>query len=191
MGRRHDSWLAGISGPAHGGAVGHGRLPTAARPTSRGRIFAGGAGGTARLVQNLPLRLPSGLPAPAGTGYRLSAWLGGTASSWAEVVVRFLSAANRQLGFRTIGPVGRAGRAEFAPRTGSGVLPAGRTAGRVTIVLATSLTDANGPDAPVTGYNRGIAADLSLTVRVSGLFNCTWDHDQRQRSLRGSSCHGA
>src|SRR5580658_10508357 len=39
-------------------------FPTAAGvwPTSRGQIFAGGAGGTARLTQDVPLRLPSGSP---------------------------------------------------------------------------------------------------------------------------------
>ena len=76
-------------------------------PASRGKIFAGGAGGTARLVQNLSLLSPSGQPAPKNTPYRLSAWLGGTVSSWAEVTVRFMSATHRVLAFRTIGPVGR------------------------------------------------------------------------------------
>jgi hypothetical protein len=76
-------------------------------PASRGKIFAGGAGGTARLVQSLSLLSPSGQPAPKNTPYRLSAWLGGTVSSWAEVTVRFLSAASRVLASRTIGPVGR------------------------------------------------------------------------------------
>lgn len=133
-------------------------------PASRGRIFAGGAGGTARLTQSLPLRLPSGQPAPQGTRYRLSGWLGGTASSWAEVTVRFLSATNRLLASGTIGPVGRTRHAEFAPSAGSGMMPAGAATAQVTVVLATSLTDANGPDAPLTGYNRAVAADLSLTV---------------------------
>ncbi len=32
------------------------------------------------------------------------------------------------------------------------------------MVLATSLTNDNGPNAPLTGYNRAVAADLSLTV---------------------------
>jgi len=99
-------------------------------PASRGKIFAGGAGGTARLVQSLSLLSPSGQPAPKNTPYRLSAWLGGTVSSWAEVTVRFLSATNRVLASRTIGPVGRTRRAEFAPRAGSGVLPAGTTRAR-------------------------------------------------------------
>jgi YVTN family beta-propeller protein len=133
-------------------------------PASRGRIFAGGAGGTARLTQSVPLRLPSGQPAPQGTRYRLSAWLGGTATSWAEVTVRFVSATNLVLASGAIGPVGRTRHAEFAPRAGSGMIPAGATTAQVTVVLATSLTDDNGPDAPQTGYNRAVAADLSLTV---------------------------
>jgi hypothetical protein len=57
-------------------------------------------------------------------------WLGGTVSSWAEVTVRFLSGTNRVLASRTISPVGRARRPEFAPRAGGGVLPTGRTARR-------------------------------------------------------------
>jgi YVTN family beta-propeller protein len=145
----------GTSGfPAAGGAW----------PASRGKIFAGGAGGTAHLAQSLPLVSPSGQPVARNTPYRLSAWLGGTASSWAEVTVRFLSATNRVLASRTIGPVGRTRRAEFAPRAGSGALPAGTASAQVTVDLQTSLTNYNGPNAPQVGYNRAVAADLSLTV---------------------------
>jgi YVTN family beta-propeller protein len=138
-------------------------FPTAAGewPGRRGQVFAGGAGGTARLVQSVSLRMPSGLPAPAGTRYRLSAWLGGSPSSRAEVLVRFLSATGHLLGSGAVGPVGRA---EFVLRSGSGVLPAAAATAQVTIVLATSLRNANGPDAPQTGYNRAVAADLSFTV---------------------------
>ena len=110
---------------------------TGAWPAGRGRIFAGGAGGTGRLTQSLSLRQPSGEAPPAGTRYRLSAWLGGTATSWSEVTVRFLSASGGLLASRTIGPVGRSRRAVLAARAGSGVL---------------------------TGYNRAVAADLGFTV---------------------------
>ena len=139
-------------------------------PASRGRVFAGGAGGTARLVQIVPLLLPSGHTAPAGTRYQLSAWLGGTATSWAEVDVRFLSAAGRQLGSAIVGPVGGVSGGVFEPRSGGGALPAGTAAAQVTLVLATSLTDDNGPNAPQTGYNWAVAADPGLTVSapVSG-----------------------
>jgi YVTN family beta-propeller protein len=130
---------------------------------SRGRIFAGGAGGTGRLVQNIPLRLPTGQPAPRGTNYRLSAWLGGTKTSWAEVTVRFLSASGQVLAQRTIGPVS----ARLEPRAGDGTLPAGAVSAQVTMVLATSLTNYNGPDAPQVGYNRAVAANLGLTVSAA------------------------
>jgi hypothetical protein len=46
-----------------------------------GQLFAGGAGGTARLRQTVPLRSPADRPVAAGTRYRLSGWLGGTARS--------------------------------------------------------------------------------------------------------------
>jgi hypothetical protein len=39
-----------------------------------------------------------------------------------------LSATNRVLASRAIGPVGRTRRADFAPRAGSGMLPAGTAA---------------------------------------------------------------
>ena len=143
-------------------------FPRAARswPAARGRLFAGGAGGTASLVQRASLRLASGRPAPRGTRYRLSAWLGGTATSWAEVRVRFLSASGRLLAQRVIGPVGRTrrGHATLARRASTGTLPAGTASAQVRLVLATSLRDVNGPYAPVTGYNRAVAGDLSLTV---------------------------
>jgi len=137
---------------------------TSTWPASRGRIFAGGAGGTARLVQALPLRLASGQPVPRGTDYRLSAWLGGTKTSWAEVTVRFLSAAGKLLAQRTIGPVGRSSSARLGARAGTGTLPAGVASAQVTVILATSLTNDNGPNAPQVGYNRAVAANLGLTV---------------------------
>jgi YVTN family beta-propeller protein len=133
-------------------------------PASRGQVFAGGAGGTARLTQSLSLLLPSGKAAPEGTRYQLSAWLGGTQSSWAELKLQFFDAKNRQLGSRTVGPVGRTRQGTFEPRASTGVIPAGTATAQVTVVLATSLTNYNGPNAPLTGYNRAVAADLSLTV---------------------------
>ena len=149
-------------------------FPTAAGrwPASRGRLFAGGAGGTARLTQDVSLLLPSGGPAsggpaPAGTRWRLSAWLGGTNTSWAEVTVRFLSGQNRTLGSALIGPSARTRHGTLAPHAGSGALPAGTARAQVTIVLATSLTSANGPNAPLTGYNRAVAGDVDFSVTAS------------------------
>jgi hypothetical protein len=101
---------------------------------------------------------------PRATAGDVSAqgWDAVTIPGWQ--VAAGLSATNRVLASRTIGPVGRSRRAEFAPRAGGGVLPAGTTSAQVTVELQTSLTNANGPNAPLVGYNRAVAADLSLTV---------------------------
>jgi YVTN family beta-propeller protein len=130
-----------------------------------GQMFAGGAGGTARLRQVVPLRSPAGAPQPGGTHYRLSAWLGGRARSRAAVTVALLSAAGRVLARRTIGPVGSASaRGGLALRAATGTLPPGTVSARVTLVLATSLTDIDGPDAPYVGYDRAVADGLRFTV---------------------------
>jgi YVTN family beta-propeller protein len=133
-----------------------------------GQMFAGGAGGTARLRQVVPLRSPAGAPVPVGTHYRLSAWLGGTAQDRAAVTVAFLSAAGRVLARHAIGPVGPASaRAGLVPRAATGTLPRGTASARVTLVLATSLTDIDGPDAPYVGYDRAVADALRFTVSGS------------------------
>ena len=140
------------------GFPGHSGAQPAGHPA---RLFAGGAGGTAVLTQQVPLR-----PAP-GTRYHVSAWLGGTVVSKASLQVVFLSAAGKVLGERRIGPVGGAGDAthpEFARRQGSGTLPAGTRAARILVDLATSLTNYNGPYAPQTGYDRATAGGLHFSV---------------------------
>ena len=130
-----------------------------------GQMFAGGAGGTARLRQVVPLRSAAGAPMAAGTHYRLSAWLGGRARSRASVTVAFLSAAGRVLARRAIGPVGPASaRGGLVLRAATGTLPRGAASARVTLVLATSLADIDGPDAPYVGYDRAVADDLRFTV---------------------------
>ena len=147
------------------------RFPRAAGrwPAVRGgHLFAGGAGGTARLRQQVPLRPAAGHALPAGTRYRLSAWLGGTTRSRAAVRVTFLSAAGRVLGRRAIGSPGRSWRkGGLASRTAAGPLPPGTASARVTLVLATSLTDIDGPDAPLVGYDRAIADDLRFSVSAA------------------------
>ncbi len=77
----------------------------AAHSAAPRRLFAGGPGGPAQLAQTVGLRSPGGA-ALGGTGYRLSAWLGGNAKSAGSVTARFLSAGGRTLGDVTIGPVG-------------------------------------------------------------------------------------
>src|ERR1022692_86918 len=124
-----------------------------AGPRGRGRqLFAGGAGGTAELTQRIPLRTAAGQAAPSGSRFRISAWLGGTRTAVAELRVRFFSAAGRPLGRVRVGPVGDSGSArhpDFAWRQRSGLLPAGARSAEVRFVLATSLTNDDGPDAPV------------------------------------------
>jgi YVTN family beta-propeller protein len=130
-----------------------------------GQMFSGGAGGTARLRQVVSLRSPAGLPVRAGTRYRLSAWLGGRQRSRAEVTVTFVSAAGRVLARRAIGPVGVASpRGGLVPRAAAGPLPAGTASARIMLVLATSLTNIDGPDSPWVGYDRAVADALRFSV---------------------------
>src|SRR5580693_7464961 len=136
-------------------------------PGHPARLFAGGAGGTAVLTQQVPLRTAAGHGVPPGTTYRISAWLGGTVVSKASLEVIFLSAGGKALGERRIGPVGGAGDAshpEFAWRQGSGTLPRGTRSVRAVLDLATSLTNYNGPYAPQVGYDRAVAGGLRFSV---------------------------
>jgi YVTN family beta-propeller protein len=153
-------------------------LPTVVRYGTRGfadmpatpggglgqQLFAGGAGGTARLSQTVSLRAPSGRLEPAGTRYTLSALLGGTASSAASVTVRLLTAKGRVAAVRTLGPVGYRRGAVLAARSATGVLPQGVARAEITLVLATSLSDIDGPDAPQVGYDRAVADNLSFRL---------------------------
>ena len=135
-----------------------------------GQLFSGGVGGTAVLGQQLVLRSPDGRPLRPGTRFQLSGWLGGTRSSRASVTVRFLSAAGRLLGRRTIGPVGltgTAGRPGLARRQATGTLPRGTTSARVTLRLGTSLPGADGPRGALAGYNRAVADGLRLSVAAA------------------------
>ncbi len=144
----------------------HFPVATGQRPALRGgQMFTGGAGGTARLQQVVPLRSPAGASLPGGMRYRFSAWLGGRDQSQAGVTLVFLSAAGRVLARRAIGPAGAASaRGGLVLRAAAGPLPAGTASARVTLVLATSLTDIDGPDAPYVGFDRAVADDLRLTV---------------------------
>jgi YVTN family beta-propeller protein len=145
-------------------------FPPAADAGTQGRgdrVFAGGAGGTAVLTQQIPLRTAAGGGVRPGTRFRISAWLGGTAVSKATFAVVFRSGTGKTLGERSIGPVGGSGDAshpDFARRQGSGVLPAGTRSAEAELTLWTSLKNYNGPDAPLVGYDRAVAGSLSLSV---------------------------
>ena len=108
------------------------------------------------------------------TDYDLSGWLGGTKTSDAEVEVEFLSKGGRVIGSGSAGPVGGTGRrgaTSLAYRHISGVVPAGSATAEVTLMLQTSLTNYDGPDAPQIGYNRAVADDIrfSLSTVVASL----------------------
>jgi len=129
-----------------------------------GQLFAGGAGGTARLRQSVSLAAGSGSPA-AAMRYDLSAWLGGTSHSSAAVAVAFLSATGQVLGRSTIGPVGKgSGGHRISPRTATGTVPGGAVSAQVTLVLATTLTNIDGPYAPKVGYDYAVADGLRFSV---------------------------
>ncbi len=130
-----------------------------------GSLFAGGAGGTARLAQVVSLRQQAGQPLPAGTRYRLSGWLGGTAKSRATVTVAFLSAAGGVLAHRAVGHGGNSDR--LARGAATGTLPRGAASARVTLTLATSLTNDDGPNAPLVGYDRAVADGLGFSVSAA------------------------
>ena len=127
-----------------------------------GSLFAGGAGGTARLTRAVSLRQAAGPPVATGTRYQFSGWLGGTATSQAAVTVAFLSATGAVLARRVISH-GR-GNDRLAYRAATGTLPAGTASARVTLVLATSLTNDDGPNAPLVGYDRAVADGLRFSV---------------------------
>jgi YVTN family beta-propeller protein len=125
-----------------------------------GQLFAGGAGGTARLRQSVSLRRSG-----SAMRYDLSAWLGGTSHSSAAVTVAFLSATGQVLGRGTTGPVGKGtGGHRLSPRAATGTVPAGAVSARVTLVLATTLTNIDGPYAPKVGYDWALADGLRFSV---------------------------
>jgi YVTN family beta-propeller protein len=132
-----------------------------------GQLFAGGAGGTARLRQSVSLAASSGSHA-AAMRYDLSAWLGGTSHSRAAMAVAFLSATGRVLGRSTIGPVGKGtGGHRMSPRAAMGTVPPGAVSAQVTLVLATTLTNIDGPYAPKVGYDYAVADGLRFSVSAS------------------------
>ncbi len=132
-----------------------------------GQLFAGGVGGTAVLRQVVRLRSASGGAVPRGAAYRLSAWLGASKSSRASVSLTFLGADGRRLGRTRIGPVGLVGTPThrgLLRRAATGLVPPGATAARVDLWLASSLTNFDGEDGPVDGYNRALADDVRFSV---------------------------
>jgi hypothetical protein len=135
-----------------------------------GQLFAGGAGGTARLRQVIELRAAGGARLPAGTRFSLAAWLGGDSASRAAFSVTFRSSRGRVLGRGAIGPAGGRGTgATMAHRTETGALPAGTASATIELTLATSQTNNDGPYAPYAGYDRGVADGLRFSVSAAAV----------------------
>jgi YVTN family beta-propeller protein len=140
------------------------------RAGRRGQLFAGGPGGTARLTQQVGLQGRNGAPTAAGARYEFSARLGGSSSSRASASVTFLSAHGRRLGRHALPGVGgpiRSSAKGLSLRSLRGRVPAGAVSAEVTLRLATSLKDIDGPDSPKVGYNRAVADDLRFDVRAA------------------------
>lgn len=145
------------SARGHGGRANHRQL------------FAGGAGGSARLVQWVELRRPGGGAVAAGTPYELSARLGGSSSSRASVNLAFFSAAGRRLTGRALAAVtgtARSSATQLRRRSLRGRLPDGAVRAEIALRLSTSLSNIDGPSAPTVGYDRAVADDLRFTVRA-------------------------
>jgi hypothetical protein len=104
------------------------------------------------------------IPSASPARYTISAWLGGTRTSAATLTVRFRAASGAVAATRAIGPVGRRRRPVLQRRAVTGTLPAGVVSAEVTLTLATTLTNVDGPYAPLVGYDYASAAGLSLTV---------------------------
>ena len=140
-------------------------FPKAGRPPKDpGNLFVGGAGGTATLVQTVPVTL--GQTSASPVRYTISAWLGGTKTSAATLTVRFRTASGAIEAVRAIGPVGRQRRPVLQRRAATGTLPKGVVSAEVTLTLATTLTNVDGPNAPLAGYDYASAAGLGLTFSV-------------------------
>jgi YVTN family beta-propeller protein len=140
-----------------------------ARRAGHSQMFAGGVGGTARLVQWVALRAPGGGAVAAGAPFTLSARLGASSTSRASVSVAFFATGGRRLAVRRLAPVGgrvRSRATGLSRRSMRGRLPAGTVRAEVMLRLATSLRNVDGPSSPTVGYDRAVADDLRFDVRA-------------------------
>jgi YVTN family beta-propeller protein len=140
-----------------------------ARDTNHRKLFAGGPGGTARLVQWVGLRAPGGATVAPGVPFELSARLGGSSSSRASMSVSFFTAAGRRLAGHALPAVtepGRKSATRLRRRSLRGQLPAGAVRAEVTLRFSTSLSNVDGPSAPIVGYNRAVADDARFDVHA-------------------------
>jgi len=159
----------GLPTVVHYGDLGFPGPLTPGAPERGSNFFAGGAGGTASLVQDIPIRFPAS--PPKTVTYRVSAWLGGQGAQTdnASVTLTFRNATGAAISAAHIGPVTAKDRhdvTEFLQRVGTGVIPPGTRAVEVALVLATNSTDYDGATSMI-GYNRGFADDLSFSLSAA------------------------
>jgi len=144
-------------------------FPTAlpAGPWARGgRLFVGGAGGTAVLSEVVHLHAPGGTPPPAGTAATLSAWLGAGSASYSDAEALFVSGSGQTLGSISLPEVVAADGEVAGLRRErlSAALPAGTAAVQVLVTLGTTWTDFGGQQSPFVGFNRAVLGDVSFGV---------------------------
>jgi hypothetical protein len=141
---------------------------TAPGPADRGtNLFAGGAGGTSILTQTVTLSSP----APHGSTFALSGWLGGKGrlTDDARVLLTFRDAHGSKTEAAQLGPVTPADRddvTELLERSTTGSVPPGTATVDVALVLTTTNDRYDTHDSSVVGFDRGFADDLSLTLSV-------------------------
>jgi len=148
-------------------------FPSAKDPGPRAKgqkLFAGGAGGTAVLSQEVRLQVAGGGALKAGTECRLSAWLAGWQASYATAEAALVSSSGRTLGTIRLAKVVAAPR-QTKPgglklESASARLPAKTWGVKVVLTLGTILKNYDGPDSPIVGYNRSAADNVSLTVNA-------------------------
>jgi hypothetical protein len=92
---------AGRGRPAYRRPLWHPGISKTAKswPANRGNLIAGGAGGTAKLVQQTSVT--------PNVRYDIAGWLGGTKTSTAELTVQFTGTSGRILATAAIGPAGK------------------------------------------------------------------------------------
>ena len=89
--------------------------------------------------------------------YTISGWLGGTKTSAATLTAASAAPVAWSSPPARSAPSAGSSARSLQRRTATGALPAGAVTAQVTLTLATTLTDINGPDAPQTGYDYATA----------------------------------
>jgi hypothetical protein len=122
-------------------------------PANRGNLFAGGAGGTAKLVQQASVT--------PNARYDIAGWLGGTKTSAAELTVQFTGASGRILATAAIGPAGKQAKPVLDYRRAAGTVPAGALASGAVARPRRTSTRKSTRAAPITSRSPAAARSAS------------------------------